>query len=110
MDDSTYKGATAIALGSVSCALHGANVDCWGDDVHGQTGNGGAFYPRQVQTGGHTLGGVDRITAHYAHVCAHQTDGDILCWGRNEAGEFGDGTYRNHGTAAPLGATCAATN
>jgi alpha-tubulin suppressor-like RCC1 family protein len=105
-----YTGASAIALGSVSCALNGNNVDCWGDDVHGQSGNGGAVYPHPVMTGTRMLGKVDSIVAHFAHVCAHQTDDSLLCWGRNEEGEFGDGTFRNYGYPTPLGATCSATN
>jgi alpha-tubulin suppressor-like RCC1 family protein len=106
-----YSGAIAIAAGAVTCALRAnGHVDCWSDDVHGQSGNGGTALPRPVLDGNHDLTGVDKLTAHYAHVCAHRTDGSIMCWGRNTEGEYGDGTTRNHGSPSPLGASCGSTN
>jgi len=98
-----YTGVTAIALGAVSCAIRNSRVECWGDDIHGQAGNGGSLYPRSVN-----LGAVDQIVASFAHVCAHVTaNGELMCWGRNSEGQLGDDSFRNRGTPTPLGATCA---
>ncbi len=104
---SAYTGAIAAAAGAVSCAITSTNhVDCWGDDVHGQTGNGGAAFPSPVLTGKSELSTIDTLVAHYAHVCAHHTDGRIVCWGMNSHGELGTGETTNHGQPVALGATC----
>jgi alpha-tubulin suppressor-like RCC1 family protein len=103
----SYKGAIAATAGAVTCAITSSNhVDCWADDVHGQAGNGGAAYPEPVLAGKTALSSIDKLSAHYAHVCAHHTDGRIVCWGRNAEGEFGTGETENHGEPVPLGATC----
>lgn len=99
----------SIAVGGSSCALmHDGTVQCWGDNVHGQSGAGiGALTPIAVTTSdGKPLGGVDRLVAHYSHVCAHRASGDFVCWGRGLAGEFGDGQSEQRGFPAPLEFPC----
>jgi alpha-tubulin suppressor-like RCC1 family protein len=104
-----YSGVTALALGSVSCVLHGGHVECWGDDIHGQSGAGGSLYPRAIVfESGAKVTNVDRLIAHYPHVCAHRTDGSIMCWGRGSEGELGDGKLENRAYPVPIGASCEA--
>jgi alpha-tubulin suppressor-like RCC1 family protein len=101
-------GVTAIAVGSVSCAVMADDSAlCWGSSVHGQTGNGGNPYPAAVRDDrGVPLTSVERIDANFAHACAHLRDGRALCWGRNTEGAFGDGLRENHGLATALGISC----
>ena len=64
---------------------------CWGNNVHGQTGNGaGSLVPAPVVIGNDLE--VDRVVANYADACARATDGSWWCWGRNTWGMVGDGT------------------
>jgi alpha-tubulin suppressor-like RCC1 family protein len=104
-----FTGAAHLAAGGVSCALaQDTTVYCWGDDDYGETGTGtGTTTPMHVLTvDGSTLSGVERIDAHAALACAYRSDGQVLCWGRNLEGEFGDGTVQNRGFAKPLGFSC----
>jgi Regulator of Chromosome Condensation (RCC1) repeat protein/regulator of chromosome condensation (RCC1) repeat-containing protein len=104
-----FTGATAVSAGGQTCAITSdTHVFCWGDDAYGQTGTGsGSVVPVEVILGDATpLTGVDRLITHYAHVCAHRTDGTMTCWGRNTEGALGDGTLLNRGLATPLTASC----
>ena len=104
-----FTGATALAAGAVTCAITGdSHVHCWGDDQYGQTGTGaGSFVPVEViLADAKPLANADRLIAHFAHVCAHRTDGTFFCWGRNTEGALGDGTLLNRGLATPLTASC----
>jgi alpha-tubulin suppressor-like RCC1 family protein len=42
--------------------------------------------------------GVVAITARYLHACALTATGGVKCWGGNQAGELGDGTYTQRNT------------
>jgi alpha-tubulin suppressor-like RCC1 family protein len=102
-------GIAKVAAGAFSCAITiDQHAYCWGDDAYGQTGTGtGSTVPVQLVThDGTPLAGIVSITAHYAHGCAHLTDGSVWCWGRNLEGEFGDGTFLNRGTPSGLQAGC----
>lgn len=102
-------GISSLAAGGVTCAVMAdTSVQCWGDNTHGQTGNGGgSTVPAPVlRSDGKPLTGVDRVVAKFPRACAHRTDGSWWCWGRNLEGAFGDGTLVNHGLATPLGGGC----
>jgi alpha-tubulin suppressor-like RCC1 family protein len=106
---SPFTGVKAVELGGESCAItQDSHVWCWGDSAYGQTGTGaGSVVPVEViDSTGKPITDVARLIAHYAHVCAQQTSGRLLCWGRNTEGTFGDGTFLNHGIATPSTATC----
>ena len=88
--------ATAITAGGNlnrghSCALHqDGNISCWGDNTHGQLGNGSEdnfSEPAKVVD----ITDATAITAGYHHSCALYQDGTISCWGYNEYGQLGNG-------------------
>jgi alpha-tubulin suppressor-like RCC1 family protein len=104
-----FTGVSSVALGGVSCALkQDKTLACWGDDPYGETGTGaGTSVPAPVLTlDQQPLTDVDWAVAKFAHVCAHRTDGELLCWGRNLEGALGDGSFANRGLATPLRFTC----
>ena len=73
---------------------------CWGDNEHGQLGNGTNSGPedcngwpcsiRPVAV----LGGLrfDHVSAGGNHSCGVTTDNRVFCWGYNPNGALGDGT------------------
>jgi alpha-tubulin suppressor-like RCC1 family protein len=82
------SGAIEIAAGLYhTCALisDGA-VKCWGDDVHGQLGDGGTssvLMHAPVSVIG--LSDVTHIAAGSIHTCAVVSSGQVRCWGGDES-------------------------
>jgi alpha-tubulin suppressor-like RCC1 family protein len=75
-------------------------VWCWGYNVFGQLGNTlTANSPTPVQV--HGVGNVGMLTDAVAlgsgwyHNCATRSNGEIVCWGRGDLGEIGDGANQN---------------
>jgi alpha-tubulin suppressor-like RCC1 family protein len=95
--------ATAVAAGFVhTCAVAGGAVYCWGDNSTGALGDGtttGRPSPASVTGvsgataiaagGGENVGAV---VTFYGHSCAIAS-GRVWCWGGNESGQLGDGTF-----------------
>jgi alpha-tubulin suppressor-like RCC1 family protein len=111
----------ALAVGlSFSCARRrDGSLWCWGDDRLGQLGLGSSLVrdvPSPVLAAGPAGGGL-AITAGRAHTCVRQAPAGstpdapaaIACWGANQAGQLGDGSRVDRGTAAPLKIVLAAT-
>jgi len=105
-----------------SCALLESNeVQCWGDNNHGQLGDGAGIEckgnnqcsPTPVTMAG-LPGEVAAISAGGAFVCAllaPEAGGEVLCWGANYVGQLGDGSTTDRATPAAvqgLGGTVAA--
>jgi alpha-tubulin suppressor-like RCC1 family protein len=125
-------GVAAISagggLGHTCAVLQNGHVKCWGANDKGQLGDGGdtgpgsclgvacSVVPDDVYYGSGEfppqLTGADGITAGgYAHSCAHRTTGGIVCWGRNDVGQLGDGTTTERDTATDVsGLTSGATS
>jgi alpha-tubulin suppressor-like RCC1 family protein len=95
------SGVTAIATGySHSCALTNAGgVECWGDNVNGELGNGtvSSISPVPVNVTG-LSSGVTAIAAGWVHTCALTNAGGVECWGDNGNGQLGDGTTTDSST------------
>lgn len=85
--------ARKLAAGDqYTCAvLMDGAVTCWGSNIFGQLGIGAttAAVYKPVKVGG-VSGAVD-IAAGRSHTCAVVSGGAVLCWGRGEAGQLGDG-------------------
>ncbi len=85
-----------------SCAVAtDGRAYCWGSNSQGQLGSPidstlNARVPLPVQ-------GATRFTAvsaGYNHSCGVGTDGNAYCWGGNEYGQLGDGSYYRSGLPA----------
>ncbi len=77
-----------------TCALTTAGEPfCWGSNSNGVLGNaspnGSEASPVAV-SGGHTFTSIDE---YGSFVCAIDDAGELWCWGRNDTGQVGDGTF-----------------
>lgn len=92
-----------LALGaSHTCALlSNDSVKCWGYNAYGQLGyesssvnNNGLLVPSSV--GFVEVGGpVQKVIAGENHTCALLKTGGVRCWGRNDLGQLGNGTWQH---------------
>ena len=66
---------------------------CWGGNAFGQLGDGTRSNAAQPEprpvVGGRTF---RALALGRTHACGIDLDGTLWCWGRNEAGQLGDGT------------------
>jgi alpha-tubulin suppressor-like RCC1 family protein len=87
------SGVTAISAGSHStCALtSGGGVKCWGENTHGQLGDGTIFYRYSPVEVLNLTSVVTAISEGYEHTCVLTANGGIKCWGYNQYGQLGDG-------------------
>jgi alpha-tubulin suppressor-like RCC1 family protein len=88
------SGAVAIASGNgSSCALLGTgHVECWGDNIAGQLGNGtksngGSRVPVKVKK----LDNAVSISVGSGFACSALANGRAKCWGSNSFKTVGDG-------------------
>ncbi len=97
------SGIAALAGGTRhSCSLGTAgDVKCWGANKFGQLGDGTTTNRKSPVAVSGLGGGVALIGANSSeyveagHTCAVMTTGGVKCWGKNDAGQLGDGTLAN---------------
>lgn len=85
----------AVTLGSFhTCVITiSGGIKCWGMNSYGQLGNG-TFQNSSAPVNVSNLeSGVIDISAGTVHMCAISINEGVLCWGANNYGELGDGTY-----------------
>ncbi len=80
-----------------SCVvLSNHTVRCWGDNQDGELGMGDSNLHALPQTvlndQGAVLTDVVDVTLGWGHTCALISNGDVYCWGKNDAGQLGLGT------------------
>jgi alpha-tubulin suppressor-like RCC1 family protein len=98
------NGVSGIAAGGYhTCALtSGGKVKCWGDNHFGELGDGTTIdRPAPVDVIG-LKSGVIAITAGEGQTCALTSSGGVKCWGDDQAGAVGDGTYTYTGRLTPV--------
>ena len=107
-----------LGIGETSCARNSEGVFCWGSNRSGQLGDGLAAHgetcgelpstydcsstPVQVAvlTGGIPTAEAVQVDVGGEHACAVDSDGNLWCWGNNDAGQLGTGN--NVGTNLPI--------
>jgi len=99
---SGLTGAVALDAGyGHTCArLADATMACWGENREGQLGDGTTANPgtpHPVAVSG--ISGTTGFTTGAYHTCALTGNGALRCWGRNDSGQLGDGTYSSSSTA-----------
>lgn len=119
-DDETPSAAEIVFLGADAsfvagggahtCALSGADqLRCWGQASRGQLGRGSvetigdteppadegvlAVVPGSLPAGT----GISQLALGREHTCVLLTTGDVLCWGRNDLGQLGQGNALDWG-------------
>jgi alpha-tubulin suppressor-like RCC1 family protein len=95
-------GATAVsATGDFACATVAGQVLCWGENDHGQLGDG-TLTGRRTPLPVAGLAAASRVVATANHACA-LSGGDVFCWGRGDHGQLGNGTIgESHTPVAAL--------
>ena len=90
-----YLGSVVqpAAGGAYNCALRGdGSVRCWGNNDHGQIGDGTTSQRREPVTMWAAGSGVAAIECGSSHACVLMNTGGVQCWGFNEDGQVGDRT------------------
>lgn len=103
---SPVPGLSQVAQLSGQCAvLTTGAVQCWGTNVSGVLGDGTTT---SRNTPMNVLGlntGYVQVAMSYDHACALSNTGRVVCWGRGDHGEIGDGAMVSRLTPTPLPGT-----
>lgn len=82
-----------IATGWVhTCVLFEGDVYCWGDNEHGQLGNGTSTDSSSPVLVSGLPSDIVEVSATGYFTCALAASGQIWCWGQNTFGQLGDRT------------------
>ena len=89
------SGVTAVSAGKRhTCALTATGgVKCWGYNFDGQLGDGTNVNKNSPVDVSGLSNGVKAISVGGGHSCALTTAGGVKCWGLNNTGELGNGSY-----------------
>jgi alpha-tubulin suppressor-like RCC1 family protein len=80
----------------------GGAVACWGSNWNGQMGDGTTSQLRSAPSavaGSHAFA---EVAVGGGHACGRRVDGVVLCWGRNDFGQVGDGTMTDRLVPTPI--------
>lgn len=93
--------AVEVAAGAdFACALHVDNsVSCWGSSNNGRLGcqgSAGCLIDEMVTSPVKVFGLNDAVHIEAGagqHACAQRKNGTLVCWGQNDFGQLGDGSW-----------------
>ena len=90
------KGVKSMGMGlKHTCAiLEDDTLTCWGLDSHGALGNGDSdtsdkYTPQTITTPSDRK--VVKVKPGATHTCILLDDGGVMCWGRDNVGQLGNG-------------------
>ncbi|MFH1437662.1 MAG: hypothetical protein ABIJ56_18290 [Pseudomonadota bacterium] len=88
------------AGGGHTCALNNRGaLLCWGDNAYGQLGDGSTDDSPLPVIGAELTSGIHAVSAGETHTCAIiNISGQVVCWGRNNMGQVGNGDTDPHYT------------
>ena len=92
---------------SFTCVRHGSGtVSCWGVNTVGQLGRSTVTTQECVPAAVSGVTDAVNLSAGIgsvaAHVCAVRATGAVVCWGRNDVGQLGNGTTGSSSTPLPV--------
>ena len=94
------QGADAVAAGhSSTCVLRGGDAWCFGNNGDGRLGLGAMSGAAPTQL----TGTWREISLGQRHGCGIRADGALACWGDNQDGQIGDGSFDRRLVPTPVG-------
>lgn len=89
------SGVKSLAVGvNHTCAIMEAgNVKCWGYNANGQLGDGTVIQQNSPVELTALAEPVENLALGHSFTCALLTDKSVKCWGVNNFGQLGDGTF-----------------
>ena len=88
-----------------TCAIASGQVKCWGGSFAGNLGDGTHNLSTTAVPTPVTVNGINDatgITLGSLHTCAVRVSGKVNCWGRNDSGQLGNGTFDDTGVPAEV--------
>ena len=103
---------TSVSAGEYhSCALlKDGTIKCWGYNRNGQIGVGSSENSISTPTAVSGITTATSLGVGMSHTCAVLLSGGVLCWGKNDNGQLGDGTTTNRLTSTPVSGINSATS
>jgi alpha-tubulin suppressor-like RCC1 family protein len=98
----------AAGAGDSCAALAGGQVECWGENTHGQLGDASTTQsdtPVEVQG----ISTATEVAVGSDHTCALLSSAQLECWGENAYGELGEGTTAQSDTPVEVQGISTAT-
>jgi alpha-tubulin suppressor-like RCC1 family protein len=92
-DDKRVK-SMGMGLKHTCAILEDDTLTCWGLDSHGALGNGNSdtsdkYTPQTITTPSDRK--VVKVEPGHSHTCILLDDGGVMCWGRDNLGQLGNG-------------------
>ncbi len=110
---STPVAAVGLESGSIVSLAAGGNVTCavidgsprelycWGDNGSEQLAGSAATSQSDIPVLIASIDNPTQVAVGSLHVCAVEADGTIKCWGQNDNGQLGTGTFSPQPVAIP---------
>jgi len=94
---------TSVAAGAGhTCVIRSGGVECWGNNLSGQLGEGTFDSGHLMPPAMPAITGATAIAAGSNHTCAILSSGSLRCWGDNFNGQVGDGMMGNRATPSEV--------
>jgi alpha-tubulin suppressor-like RCC1 family protein len=110
------SGFVALSMGRThACGLQrDGRAYCWGNNREGELGVGraGLDFIIPQRRGGNSMrvatdSALQLLSCGGGHTCAVTAGGSVLCWGRNDDGQLGNGSTKNQDRPTPVAAPAA---